>query len=412
MSNNELIPQLFRTEFSKLTAVLSKSFGLKHIEVAEDLVSDTFLLAAETWGLKGIPENPTAWLYTVAKNKTKDFLRRSKLFTEKISPEIKTNAQLSEDLEIDFSNKNIQDSQLQMMFAICHPAISAESQITLSLRVLCGFGIEEIADAFLSQKETINKRLYRAKEALRLAEIKMELPSEKEIENRLQSVLTTLYLLFNEGYYSASQNTVLRKDLCIEAMRLNLLLIQNDFTDKPQVNALMALMCFHASRFEARLTKSGEIVLYEEQDTTLWDQELIVQGEYFMNQSALGDLVTKYHLEAGIAYWHTQKTEGIDKWEAILQLYNKLLQIEYSPMAALNRTYALAKTTNAQNGIKELEKINLKENHLYYALLGHLYINLDQEKAKENFTTALRFVKGEKDKILIQQKIKALENIT
>lgn len=407
-SNQELIPHLFRKEFSKLTSVLSKSFGLQHIEVAEDIVSDTFLLASETWGLKGIPDNPTAWLYTVAKNKTKDYLKRNKLFSEKISPEIKHTSSLAEDVELDLSSKNIQDSQLQMMFAICHPSISAKSQIALSLRILCGFGIDEIADAFLSNKETINKRLFRAKETLREEKIKMEMPSEQEIETRLQTVLTTLYLLFNEGYYSASQNTVLRKDFCIEAMRLNLMLTQNDSTNKPFTYALLALMCFHASRFEARINKSGEIILYEEQDTNLWNAELIQQGEHFLNQSAYGNQLTKFHLEAAIAYWHTQKIDSKEKWNAILQLYNKLLQIEYSPIAALNRTYALAKVTNEINAIKELEKINLKDNHLYYALLAELHVSSDKTKAVEYLNEAITLAKTEQDKLLLSKKIKFL----
>lgn len=401
----ELIPHLFRAEFSKLTATLTKSFGLQHIELAEDIASDTFLLAAETWGIKGIPDNPTAWLYTVAKNKTKDYLKHNKLFSEKIAADIKNSGSLADNVELDLSIKNIQDSQLQMMFAICHPSISVESQIALSLRILCGFGIEEIADAFLSNKETINKRLFRAKETLRKEKIKMELPSEREIESRLRTVLDTLYLLFNEGYYSNSQNTVLRKDFCKEAMRLNLMLTENNYTNKPFSNALLALMCFHASRFEARLNRYGEIILYEDQDTNLWNKELIEQGEYFLNRSAQGNQLTKYHLEAGIAYWHTQKTNSKEKWEAILQLYNKLLQIEYSPNAALNRTYALAKTTNEALAIKELEKINLKDNHFYYALLAELHFKINKKKALEYLYIASSIAKREQDKQVLNKKI-------
>jgi RNA polymerase sigma factor (sigma-70 family) len=410
MQNNELIPHLFRTEYSKLTSVLSKSFGLQHIEVAEDIVSDTFLLASETWVLKGIPDNPTAWLYTVAKNKTKDYLKRNKLFSEKISSEIKSTSSFAEEVEIDLSEKNINDSQLQMMFALCHPSIPVEAQIGLSLRVLCGFGIDEIADAFLSNKETINKRLFRAKEKLREEKISMEFPAEQQIEMRLQTVLTTLYLLFNEGYYSTSQNVVLRKDFCIEAMRLNLMLTQNTITSKPFTNALLALMCFHASRFDARLNKSGEIILYEEQDTSLWNNELIQQGEYFLNASAQGNQLTKYHLEAAIAYWHTQKTDDKEKWEAILQLYNKLLQIEYSPAAALNRTYALAKVYGSTKAIHEAEKLNLENNHLYYALLAELYSNTNKQKAIDHLNKAIVKAKTEQDKQVLGKKMLSLQN--
>jgi RNA polymerase sigma-70 factor (ECF subfamily) len=273
------------------------------------------------------------------------------------------------------------------------------------LRILCGFGIEEIADAFLSNKETINKRLFRAKEKLRTAKVKIEFPAQAEIDKRLETVLTTIYLLFNEGYYSLSKNTTLRKDLCLEAMRLNFLLIENESTNKPPVNALLSLMCFHASRFEARINATGEIVLYEEQDATLWNQELIVQGEFFLNKAATGTEITKYHLEAAIAYWHTKKEDTKEKWNNILQIYNKLLLIEYSPIAALNRTYALAKSTCKTEAIVEAEKLKLTNNHLYYSLLGYLYTGVDNETAVGHLKTALKLAKSETDKSTIRKNI-------
>src|ERR1700752_4876227 len=218
MDNGELIPHLFRTEYRKIVSVLCKHFGFDQMETAEDLASDTFLTAAETWGLRGVPPNPTAWLYNVAKNKAKNFLRRDQIFGAKLVPELKkTTPSFTED-EIDLSPQNINDSQLQMMFAICHPSISSEAQIGLSLRILCGFGIEEIADAFLTSKETVNKRLFRAKERIREENIKIELPDPSEIEALLEIVLTTIYLLFSEGYYSINQNRTVRKELCFEAM--------------------------------------------------------------------------------------------------------------------------------------------------------------------------------------------------
>ena len=285
---NDLIPHLFRTEYSKVTAVLAKLFGFEHIEIAEDIASDTFLLAAETWGMKGIPDNPVAWLYTVAKNRARDYLKHHHIFIEKVSPGLQRSAEDGYEIAIDLSEQNITDSQLQMMFAICSPLIPAEAQIGLSLRILCGFGIEEIADAFLSNKETINKRLFRAKEKLRAEKVKLEFPPPDEIDKRLETVLTTLYLLFNEGYYSVSQNTTLRQDLCLEAMRLNFLLVENKKTAKPAVKALLALMCFHASRFDARTGPKGELILYDDQDPSLWNQELIQQGRYYLNLAAEG----------------------------------------------------------------------------------------------------------------------------
>ena len=409
-TGNELIPHLFRTEYSQIITVLGKRFGFEHIEIAEDIASETFLLAAETWGLKGIPENPVAWLYTVAKNRAKDYLKRNTLFFEKVTPGFQNANNELQETEIDLSDKNISDSQLQMMFAICHPSISPEAQIGLSLRILCGFGIEEIADAFLSNKETINKRLFRAKEKLRAGKVKIAFPSTSEIGKRLETVLTTLYLLFNEGYYSLSQNITLRKDLCLEAMRLNYLLIENANTCTPPVNALLALMCFHASRFEARINPNGDSILYEEQDTSLWNEELIKRGEFYLNKAAEGNELSKYHLEAGIAWWHTHKMETKEKWENILQLYNELLIIEYSPIAALNRTYALAKANGKQIAIKEAEKLKLSTNHLYYSLLGYLYTDIENEKAIEHLKAALKLAKSETDKATITKSINKILN--
>src|SRR5688572_4615556 len=408
MEQEELIPHLFRTEYRKIVSVLCKRFGFDQIEIAEDIASDTFLTAAQIWGLKKVPQNPAAWLYTVAKNKAKNHLHHVAIMEKKITTEIKnTNVDFREN-EIDLSPQNINDSQLQMMFAICHPLISPEAQIGLSLRILCGFGIEEIADAFLTNKETINKRLSRAKGKLREGKIKIEIPNPSEIDERLAPVLTTIYLLFNEGYYSISQNNTLRKDLCFEAMRLCNMLVENKNTNKPQVNALLSLMCFHASRFEARLNKNGELVLYEEQDKNLWNTNLINQGGFFLKSAARGNQISKYHLEAGIAFWHTIKEDTKEKWENILQLYNQLLQIEYSPIAALNRTFALSKANGKEEAIAEAEKLNLTANHFYFTLLGELYTGIDNTKAKQNFQKAVSLAKTLTDKQIIEKKIQNL----
>lgn len=409
MEKDELIPQLFKTEYRKIISVLCKLFGIVHIEIAEDITNDTFLLASETWGLKGIPENPTAWLYIVAKNKTKDYFKRHKTFSEKIVADFKYNQKQSEEIEVDLSVKNITDSQLQMIFAICNPIIATEAQIGLALRILCGFGIDEIAEAFLTNKETINKRLFRAKEKLRKDNIEIELPNESEINKRLETVLTTLYLLYNEGYHSSTQNTHLRKELCLEAMRLNYFLIENETTNKPIVNALMALMCFHSSRFEARTNQLGEPILYEEQNKNLWNEELIEKGNFFLIESAKGQEITKYHLEASIAYWHTTKIENTAKWDNILQLYNQLLQIEYSPITALNRTYALSKVFGKEKAIKEALKLDLMENHFYHSLLGNLNADLDNKKAIFHFEMAYKLAKSNTDKMTIKNHLKKLK---
>ena len=405
MEKQELIPRLFRTEFRKITAVLCKYLGVENIEVAEDLASDTFLTALETWPYKGIPENPEAWLYAVAKNKTRNLINRDHLLRESIVPQIINSSDDNPSTEIDLSDKNIIDSQLQMLFAICIPSIQVESQIGLSLRILCGFGIDEIANALLTNKETINKRLFRAKEKLRTEKVKIELPTEREINERMETVLTTLYLLFNEGYYSESRDAVIREDLCLEAMRLAYMLLENEITNKPQVNALLSLMCFHSSRFEARKNKNGEIVLYDEQDESLWNKELISRGIYFLQKASQGNILSKYHLEANIAYWHTFKTDSQEKWGNILQLYNQLLIKEYSPIAALNRTYALSRVYGKSAAIAEAEKLKLENNHFYFSLLGELYKDVDNKRARSNFEKALSLAKTKTDKLTIKKNI-------
>ena len=189
------------------------------------------------------------------------------------------------------------------------------------------------------------------------------------------------------------------------------MLVENKNTDKPQVNALLALMYFHASRFDARINKNGELILYDEQDTNLWNQDMIIRGGYFLKRSASGDELSKYHLQVAIAYWNTQKEDTKEKWENILQLYNRLLQLEYSPVAALNRTYALAKANGKDEAIKEAEKLNLKDDHFYFALLGELYTGLDNIKAKENFSTAISLAKTQTDRQTIQKKIDKLKSL-
>ncbi len=408
MKQQNLLPHLFRSEFSRICAVLTRHLGIDQVEVAEDITSEVFLNALETWTYKGLPENPTAWLYAVAKNKAKNYLQRQKIFSQKVVEQVKQSTLENATADIDLSEGNITDSQLRMLFAICHPSVSAEAQIGLALRILCGFGIDEIANALLTNKETINKRLFRAKEKLRVEKVLIELPSAEDITNRLETVLTTLYLLFNEGYYSESHDSILREALCLDAMRLTHLLIENKTTNQPVVNALFSLMCFHASRFGARKNEHGEIILYQDQNDALWNQELIARGAFYLQQAAQGQALSKYHLEASIAYWHTIKSDTSEKWENILQLYNKLLQLEYSPIAALNRTFALSKVRGKAQALEEAEKLQLTNNHYYYTLLGELYKEDDPEKAKQHFHKAIALAKNQTDKETISRKITQL----
>lgn len=406
MKNDVLIPHLFLTEYRKIVSVLCRHFGFREIEVAEDIASDTFLVAAQAWGIEGPPPNPVGWLYSTAKNKAKNHLHRQAIYAAKVLPEVERSEE--PEVEIDLSPENIEDSQLRMMFAVCHPAVSEEAHVGLALRVLCGFGVQEIADAFLTSKDTINKRLTRAREKLRDAGIRIELPPASEMDSRLDSVLTTIYLLFNEGYYSISQNKTIRKDLCLEAIRLCMMLIENPATNKPSVSALMALMCFHASRFEARVDAAGELIFYEEQDTMLWNEDFVVKGGYFLRLATGEAKLSRYHLEAGIAYWHTQKADTMDKWQNILHYYDALLELTYSPMAALNRAYVVSKVRGKQAAIEEAEALALSESQFYHALLGELYTAHDVSKAAGHFEKALHLARTEPDRQAIRRRMQAL----
>jgi RNA polymerase sigma-70 factor (ECF subfamily) len=255
----------------------------------------------------------------------------------------------------------------------------------------------------------VYKRIQRAKEKLKEGRIRIEHPSVADIGERLETVLTTIYLLYSEGYYSISQNTTLRKELCAEAMRLNFLLVDNQLTDRPEVSALLSLMCFHSSRFEARTNQNGEMVLYEDQDESLWNQELIERGKYYLGRASTGEKLSRYHLEAAIAYWHTHKEDSREKWEHILDLYNHLLAIEYSPVAALNRVFALAKVSGKQAAIQEALRLNLTNNHFYYSLLGNLYTGIDQGKAVGHYETAIKLAHSEADKAILFRNIRQMQ---
>lgn len=287
-SYNELLPHLFRQEYARMTAVLCRHFGLKHIEIAEDIASDTFLKASEHWAIKGIPENPTAWLYTVAKNKTKDYFKLMSVFETKIKNDLKSDRPKQEN-DFEFNEQIISDSHLAMIFAVCNPVNSSESQIALALQILCGFSVEEIANAFITKAETIKKRLQRARNNLRNDNFQINTLTKLEIQSRQETVFHTLYLLFNEGYFSKSSNQFIRKELCSEAIRLNLILLENSLTNTTQANALMALMCFQSSRIEARTNEKGEAVLFDKQDKKLWDKSLIEKGNYYLVNATNGN---------------------------------------------------------------------------------------------------------------------------
>lgn len=393
LPHQTLLPHLFRQEYAKMTTALCRHFGLKHIEVAEDIAGETFLKASENWAIHGIPENPVAWLYAVAKNKARDYFRRVNLF----ETEIREALTYAETADFDYNDPHIADSQLAMIFAVCNPAYSTESQVCLALQILCGFSLEEIADAFLSKPETIKKRLHRARVKLRNDSFQIRELNNAEIASRSEAVLKTLYLLFNEGYFSKTNDRQIRKDLCAEAVRLTLMLTENTLTDTPQANALLALMCYQSSRLETRVDHEGKVILFDEQDKTLWDQSLIEKGHYYLVNACTGNEVSRYHLEAGIAYWHTTPADK-NKWQHILQLYNQLILTEYSHVTALNRVFAFARVYGPEEGIREAAKLTLADGSDYHALLGYLYAGVDTSKAITHYHQAIKQSKSEAEK--------------
>ncbi|SDF75707.1 RNA polymerase sigma factor [Chitinophaga filiformis] len=404
----ELLPHLFRTEYSKIVAVLCHSYGLDHIEIAEDIASETFLKAAEVWSSKGLPPHPTAWLYTVAKNQTKDYFKRQAIFNNRVKGMLET--ETSHPVEaIEFTDALIADSQLAMIFSVCHPGNAPQSQICLALQILCGFSVEEIAGTFLTGTETIKKRLHRARTTLRNNQFQIRDLTETAIQSRLDTVLKTIYLLFNEGYFSRTGNQAIRKDLCSEAVRLAVLLAEHPITNTPQVNALLALLYFQSSRLDARINDQGEAILFNQQDKSSWNQGFIDKGNHFLILACQGNQLSKYHLEAAIAYWHTTPNDT-DKWQHIFYLYDQLLLIDQSPMVALNRAFVVSKLWGQDKAIQEVEQLALHDNSHYHSLLGYLYAGINTTVAISHYNTAIALSKSRMEKQTLAKAIKQLQD--
>ncbi len=408
---NQLIDHLFRHESGKMISVLSKLLGLQNLETAQDIVQDSLLQAMSTWSFKGIPDNPSAWLYRVAKNKAIDFLRREKKFRE-LSPQysylLQSEYTLTSTVNSLFLEHEIQDSQLRMMFACCHPAIAEESQIALTLKTLCGLSVGEISKAFLTTEETIAKRIYRAKEKIKTEKIELEVPQNNELSARIDTVLKSLYLLFNEGYKSSNPDLHIREDLCEEAMRLCFLLTQHSLTAYPRSKALLALMCFQASRLDARLDDKNNIILLKNQDRNKWNRSLISKGFELMEESTEPFEVSSYHFEAAIASQHaTARSFEQTDWKSIYHLYEMLYQRQPNPVVAMNKAIASAYAISKQNALNELQKIKgLEHHHIYYASIGEIYFELqNKDEAKKFYQKALKFTSSGHEQQLLISKI-------
>jgi RNA polymerase sigma-70 factor (ECF subfamily) len=412
---NQLVGHLFRHESGKMAAVLTRIVGLQNLDLAQDLVQDTLLKAINTWKIKGIPENPSAWLYTVAKRKALDAIRQRKIHAEiesDLAKAFQSEWTLAPAVKHLFFDHEIEDSQLRMMFACCHPSIPYESQIALTLKTLCGLSISEIAHSFLTNDETITKRLYRAREKIREEKIDLEIPSPRTLVSRLETVQHTIYLLFTEGYNSSHPDHLIRHDLCEEAMRLCLLLTKKSLTDLPSVRALMALMCFQASRFDARLDNAGNIILLQFQDRARWNKPLIEKGNEYINSSAAGEEFSEYHLEAAIAACHANApTFECTNWKRILVLYELLSSIKSDPIVELNKAIALGLAESPQKGLEKLTTIKgLENNSIYHAAMGNFFQRLKKtSQAKREYQLALELTKSKSEIELLQNKITSLD---
>ncbi|PQA60990.1 RNA polymerase subunit sigma [Siphonobacter curvatus] len=386
-----------------MTATICRHFSIRSIEIAEDIVSDTFLKASEYWAISGVPDNPTAWLYTVAINKSKDYIKRLLIFEKLIVDKNQQEDQVIDSI-LELDGQLLENSELQMIFAICDSVNSQENQITLALQVICGFSVEEIANAFFSKTETIKKRLFRAKNTLRNSHFKIKPLTEGEITSRIDCVLKTLYILFNEGYYSKTSDQLIRKKLCSEAIRLVLALVDNISTSTKNARALLALMCFQSSRLDARTDNYGEIILFEDQDRNLWDLSLIERGQYYLASACTGNEVSTYHIEAAISYWHSTST-GTLKWEPILRLYDQLVLLKYSSVIALNRIFALSKVYGNDKAIREVEKLSFLENSYYHLLLGYLYTESHVSLAVKHYRKAIALTKSKRERSTLNKLI-------
>ncbi|MEO0727320.1 MAG: sigma-70 family RNA polymerase sigma factor [Bacteroidota bacterium] len=403
---NELAEHFFRHNYAKMVAVLVRYFGLQEVETAEDIVQDTLVEAMEKWSVQPIPDNPEGWLMTVAKKKTINFLKRRQTFESKVRPKAKLNTLFAA------ADQSVEkDSALRMIFTCCHPSLPVESQIALALKTLCGLSVSEIANALLTSESTINKRLYRAKQKFRDGTIIFEFPDHRNLAPRLDAVFTTLYLLFNEGYYSSHHEKVIRMDLCFEAIRLAKEVLEF-YPQSHPAKALLALMFFSVARFESRIDEHGALVILSEQDRTLWDKALIAEGMEYLYQSTKDDKVSLYHLQAGIAAEHCLAEDfASTNWASIHRQYSILEQLQPNVFFAFNKAIAKFFGINREEVLVDLLALKreqaLQNNCQFYAALGIIQVEMGlSDEARSCFQKALSLTKSTQEKALIEQRMK------
>ncbi len=390
---NEAVEHLFRHESAKIIATLTRIFGVEHLTLAEDVVQEALARALQTWPFYGLPKNPAGWIMQTARHLALDVVRRQKVFRDK-EAEIALLAQTQGPVDAAaaaiFPEQEIADDRLRLMFVCCHPAVPADAQAALALKTLCGFGVGEIAQAFLTSEAAMAKRLTRAKQKIRDERIAFEIPAGEELSRRLDAVLATLYLLFNEGYKASAGDKLVREEVCGEAIRLTALLSEHPAGNQPRARALLALMLLNAARLRARVDGDGHLLLLKRQDRSLWDQTMLARGMFHLARSAAGDTLSEYHLQAGIAAWHCAAADyAATDWPQILALYDQWAALNDSPIIALNRAIVVGEINGPRAGLDAIEAIRHREKlesyHLYYAALGEFESQLDDPLAAAGY---------------------------
>ncbi|MCI0745240.1 MAG: sigma-70 family RNA polymerase sigma factor [Verrucomicrobia subdivision 3 bacterium] len=411
-----LAEHFFRHEAGKVVSWLTGVFGMERLQWAEDVVQEALVKALQTWPYYGIPKNPAGWITQTAKNLALDLIRREKVFRKKesqIAALIESSAGASAGTGDATFETEITDERLRLMFACCHPLVPREAQTALALKTLCGFSPAEIAKAFLTSEAAIAKRLTRARQKIRELQIPFEIPSGAELVPRLDSVLETLYLLFNEGYKASYGESLVKEELCREAIRLGALLAEHPVGNQPRTHALLALMCLNAARLPERVDSEGNILCLKEQDRARWDRAMIARGILHLGHSASGDEVSVYHLQAGIAACHcTASDYASTDWPQILALYDGLVGIDDSPVVALNRAVALANVQGPRAGLEALAAMPnrhaLDSYYLYYAVLAEFENELQEfDAAAGHLRNALKLTELRSEQLLLRRRLES-----
>jgi RNA polymerase sigma-70 factor (ECF subfamily) len=413
---SQVVEHLFRHEAGKMVATLTRIFGIEHLGLAEDVVQEALVRALQTWPFYGVPNNPAAWIMRASRNLALDVVRREKVFREKEAEvvHLMEHSGPSPDAAI-FHDREIADDRLRLMFVCCHPLVPTEAQVALALKTLCGFSITEISRAFLTTEAAIAKRLTRAKQKIREARVPFEIPAGEELARRLDAVLQALYLLFNEGYKASSGEKLVREEICYEAIRLTRLLSEHPAGNQPKTQALLAVMLLNAARLPARIDLEGNVLLLKDQDRSRWDQSMIAQGMFQFAQSAAGDELTEYHLQAGIAASHCAARDySSTDWPQILSLYDELIQIDDSPVVALNRAVALAQVNGPAAGIAAVSSIQnpqtLESYYLLYAVLAEFEMQLGNlPAAAAHLRKAIQLTEIKSERALLARRLSECE---